>query len=335
MVCVDSRQTGRSIGAPESVVLAFPPRFARRRAVNGGTLDHTVASRRHHYVPQGYLRGFATDEEHSGNFVWVYDKRPGRAPRMKSVRSIAWEDAYYAQEKPDGTEDTETVESSLAQTIDNEIPRILRGIRPNVGDSVELSAADKAALAFFVGISMTRVPSFRDGINDLHTRIAEIGLSHQMEADPQLKALGERYGVTISAKPWVSLRPMVQLAQAIAQSALSKPWQFFVPPPNVPLVTSDNPVIFSGGAERLKDYIGPAHPLVELVINLRKDLALVCTPKQGYGSMRVFQLTPAEARKFNRAPVRAARHRVFASHHSDVFEAFVKKYVGEEQRIVV
>jgi hypothetical protein len=264
----------------------------------------------------------------------VYDKTSNRAPRKKSVRSIAWAPAYYAQERNDGTTDLDTLETSLATTIDNQIPLILQAIEPKIGRSVGLSIEDKSAIAFFVGLSLTRVPSFRDGINALHNQVAQIALSHQMDADPKLAEIVEKYGVKAEAKPWVSLRPMVELAEAIATSALRKNWQFFVAPSSVPLVTSDNPVIFAGKEAELGPF-GPAHPGAELVMNLRKDLALVCTPKQGYESMRVFQLSPVDARKFNRGVVRAARQRVFADHLSIEFDRFVKKYSGEEQRIVV
>ncbi len=268
--------------------------------------------------------------------MWVYDKTTGRTPRKKSVRSIAWAPAYYAQEHADGTEDTDTFEIHMANTVDNIIPKILSSFVPRIGECIELSGDDKGALAFFVGLSLTRVLSFRDGINDMYTQIAKIGLSHQFEADPELKSFAEKYGgVTASAKEWVSLRPMVEMAYSIATSALAKNWQFFVPPLDVPLVTSDNPVVFSGKAAGLEQAVGPAHPYAELVMNLRKNLALVCTPKQGYPNTNVFQLTPSEARKFNRGIVRAARRRVFADHYSEGFDAFVKKYAGKEQRIIV
>ena len=285
-------------------------------------------------MPQGFLRGFAIEAEPSRSFVWVYDKNANRAPRKKSVRSIAWAPAYYAQEREDGSADLDTLETGLATTIDNQIPLILQAIVPRVGSKVDLSADEKGALAFFLGLSLTRVPSFRDGMNAFHTQVAQIALSHQMDKDAALAEAVEKYGIKAEAKPWVSLRPMVQLADAVATSALEKNWQFFVAPPSVPLVTSDNPVVFSGKAAELVN-VGPAHPGAELVMNLRKDLALVCTPKRGYESMRVYQLSPVEARKFNRGIVRAARQRVFADHLSLDLDRFVKKYSGEEQRIVV
>lgn len=288
---------------------------------------------RHHYVPQGFLRGFSAQGEASRTYVWVYDKTAGRKPRKKSVRSIAWAPSYYAQEREDCSTDLDTLETGLATTIDNQIPRILEAVAPKVGRPLNLSEKDKNLVAFFVALSLTRVPSFRDGINTLHTQVANIALLHQADADPELAELVEKYNVKAEAKPWVSLRPMVQLAEVIAASALRKNWQFFIPPPSVPLVTSDNPVVFSGKEAEL-GHFGPAHPGAELVMNLRKDLALVCTPKRGYENMQVFQLSPFEARKFNRGLVRAARQRVFADHLSLDLDRFVKKYSGEEQRIL-
>jgi hypothetical protein len=285
-------------------------------------------------VPQGFLRGFAAeDDAQSRSFVWVYDKQQNRTPRKKSVRSIAWAPAYYAQEREDGSTDLDSLERTLATTIDNTIPVILQALKPRVGQSLVLSEEDKGALAFFVGLSLTRVPSFRDGINDFHSKVAQVALSNEMNRDARLAGIVEKYGVKAVAKPWVSLEPMVQLASAVAISALQKQWQFFLAPPQVALATSDNPVVFSGAAVGLKE-LGPAHPGAELVMNIRKDLALVCTPKKGYASMRVFALSPAEARKFNRGVVRAARQRVFASHYSLEFDRFVKKYAEDEQRVI-
>ena len=140
--------------------------------------------------------------------------------------------------------------------------------------------------------------------------------------------------VKVTAKPWISLKSMIDSAQEIADSILAKSWQFFIASDEVTLVTSDNPVVFSGAAVGI-DQLGPAHPGAELLMNLRSDLALVCTPKPGYPESNTFQLSPSETRKFNRGVVRAARHRVFANHFSARMDAFVKKYSDKEQRLIV
>ena len=289
---------------------------------------------RHHFVPQGYLRGFSTSEETSRNLVWVYDKRPQRKPKKKSIRSIAWAPAYYAQERDDGSIDLDTLENLLGKTIDNEAPEVIRNICPQVGQITKLEDEDRETLAFFVGLSMTRVPSFREGIDDFYSKIAQRTFHIVAPHVPNKPEGLDLDDISVTAKKWVSLKPMIDAAQNIADGALTKNWQFFIPPKDVPLVTSDNPVVFSGAAVGLKQ-LGPAHPGAEILMNLRSDLALVCTPKHPDPSTNTFRLSPSEARKFNRGVVRAARHRVFASHFSLKLDEFVKKYVGEEQRIVV
>lgn len=293
-----------------------------------------MAAKRHHFVPQGFLRGFAIPDETSRSFVWVYDKRPGRKPLRKSVKSIAWRSAYYAQEAEDGSEDLDTLETQLAQAVDNLLPKIIQGIEPVEGRPVSLAEDQRGHIAFFMGLSLTRVPSFREGIEQFYSQIAQRVLEIEADNDPELAEVVAKYGVKAEAKQWVSLRPMIELAQKIAESTIQKAFQFFIAPPAVPLATSDNPVIFHGGGAGLTE-LGPGHPGAELVMNLRSDLALVCTPKRGHPDMQVFKMTPKEARKFNRGIVRAAGMRVFVSHRSDRFDKFVKKYADQEQRIVV
>lgn len=286
---------------------------------------------RQHFVPQGYLRGFTESPESA--YVWVYDKRAGRLPARKSVKSIAWAPSYYAQENPDGSIDTDSVEKNLAQTIDSEIPKIIKSLKVTPEKKVNISSGDQEKLAFFVGLSLTRVPSFRDGINDIYSKIASLALNQVALENKQLGDFIESSGLTATAKPWVSLAPMIEMANEIAQSALKKNWQFFVPSQGFPLMTSDNPVIFSGGAAGLR-HLGPAHPGAELVINLTQNLALVCTPKKGLPSLYAYQLTPQGTKKFNKGIIQAARHRVFANHKSHTIDKLVKKSDGFEQKII-
>jgi len=293
---------------------------------------------RHHFVPQGFLRGFAADPERS--FVWTYDKRDGRRPKRKAIKAIAWQQDYYAQERQDGSLDRDTLERAIATEIDNAAPLIIRSIDTRPGDRVRLTTDERVQLALFVAFSLTRVPSFRDGIDEVHTRLAEITLSMAAQRDPRpQKAIED--GIRAIAKPSGSLRPMVQSAKDLAHSLIGKCWQFYVAPPDVPLPTSDNPVIFDSayaavsiGLQPTASLpVGPAHPMAEVVMNLRSDLALVCTPRDMKLDLLTFPLSPFDARKFTRGLVRAARHRVFYCRRCESFEALVKKYRGQEQRV--
>ncbi|HEY3519960.1 MAG TPA: DUF4238 domain-containing protein, partial [Rhodanobacteraceae bacterium] len=88
-----------------------------------------MSSLRHHYVPQSYLRGFSCPLR-GRQFVWVYDKRARRIPTCKSVKSIAWAPAYYAQERDDGSVDTDTFEKGLAVNIDTKAAELIANLNP-------------------------------------------------------------------------------------------------------------------------------------------------------------------------------------------------------------
>jgi hypothetical protein len=292
-----------------------------------------MAIERQHFVSQGFLRGFSIPGGKTNKFIWHYRKDPKWKPKRSPVKSVAWESFYYEQETEAGARDTDTLEVALAKSVDHVAPRIIRSLDAKPGSVVALSAEDRGVLGFFLGFSLTRVPSFRAPIRELYTWMAQRLLDSAAEQDPKLKELVDAHGVTAEAKRWVSLKPMVEMAQLIAKSALLKNWQFFVPPEGVFLLTSDNPVIFSVAKSYGLDRPGPAHPAAELVANLRKDLALVCTPKDGGPQHAVFQMTREEAHKFNRGVVRAAHLAVFAPVQSAGIDQLVKAHIGQEQTI--
>jgi hypothetical protein len=290
---------------------------------------------RQHFVAQGFLTGFSTPDARTNKFVWLYRKDRKWKPKRRSVKSVAWQSFYYEQETEAGARDTDTLERAFAESVDRVVPDIIRSLDAKPGLTASLSPMDQGALAFFIGISLARVPSFREPIRDIHTRIAQRALKSAVEHDVKLKDFVETHGVTAEAKPWVSLQPMMQLAQMVSQSALEKNWQFFVPPQDVALVTSDNPVIFDVARSYGIDSAGPAHPLAELVINLRKDLALVCTPRRGEPTCAVFQMTRDEAWKFNRGIIRAAQLSVFAPIQSAEIDQLVKDHIGQHHTLVL
>jgi Protein of unknown function (DUF4238) len=306
------------------------------RPVNAGVrLPPRMGIERQHFVGQGFLTGFSEPNPRSNKFIWLYRKDHTSKPQRRSVKSVAWQSFYYEQETEAGARDTDTLETAFAQSVDRIVPDIIRSLDTQPGRIVSLPPIARGTLAYFLGISLTRVPAFREPIREFHTRIAQRALESAAEHDANLKAFVEAHGITAEAKPWVSLRPMMQLAQIISRSALEKNWQFFVPPPGIELVTSDNPVIFDVARSYGLDSAGPAHPLAELVTNLRKDLALVCTPRRGEPQYAVFQMTPEEAWKFNRGIIRAARSSVFAPIRSPEIDQLVKDYIGQQQTILL
>ncbi|MES3707346.1 DUF4238 domain-containing protein [Pseudomonas putida] len=182
---------------------------------------------RQHYVPQGYLKGFASQP--GTPFVWVYDKRKGREPKEKSVKSQAYADYYYSQETLSGEQDIDSVEKALAKTVDSDLPALIHRIQATPGRSVMLAPEDREKLAFFIALGLTRVPSFRNGINGIFSWAAQLALSEVANSDELLSKFVSQYKISAQAKDWVSLRPMIQMANIISNSLLHKNWQFIYP----------------------------------------------------------------------------------------------------------
>ena len=86
-----------------------------------------MAKDNHHYVPQGYLRGFTIEGEKS--LIWEYDKDTGEISRHpKSIRDICSEHHYYAQKREDGSVDNESMEDAFHE-IEDKTPRIIKNIK--------------------------------------------------------------------------------------------------------------------------------------------------------------------------------------------------------------
>jgi hypothetical protein len=281
-----------------------------------------MTATRHHFVPQAYLRGFSCPVR-GKQFVWVYDKRPNRAPACKSVKSIAWAHNYYAQEHDNGSIDSDALEVALARTIDTRAAEVIAKLDPCGKREFFFTEEEENVLALFIGLSLTRVPSFRTGIQDFYSQIA------QYTADivgPQLwQGDGPPPKIKAEAKEWVSLEHMLESAKDIANSLMPKQWQFFGAPADQSFITSDNPVIFRG--------LAPANPYSEVFMHLSKDLAIVCTPKQPHSRFPILSALREQVKNMNATVARGARHRLFASQCSGGLDRLAKKYAGMEQKI--
>ncbi len=145
----------------------------------------------------------------------------------------------------------------------------------------------------------------------------------------------ENDNIHASVKKSSSLKPMIKAAQRISESCLAKEWQFLIPHPEVKLVTSDNPVHFSLPYSAGKISAGPAQPAVEIIINLRPDLALVCTPPRNGSTLNAYQLGKVKSKELNVGTVRAAQNQVFASQNLGGLSKLVKKYAMDSQSLIV
>ena len=73
----------------------------------------SIVSRRHHYVPQFYLRAFEVTVGGKGPGFWVYDKRSPVSARFQTPANTAVQGHFYSFKNATGQTD-DSIERMLA-----------------------------------------------------------------------------------------------------------------------------------------------------------------------------------------------------------------------------
>src|SRR5665213_4202204 len=108
-------------------------------------------SRRHHYVPQMYLRGFADEAD----LVWVFD-RQNNSYLHQGVMNTAVKKDFYTITGPDGKK-SDSVEQMMANTVEGPMKRIIDRLDKK---NLNWEGEDRAILALFVALLKTRNLAF-------------------------------------------------------------------------------------------------------------------------------------------------------------------------------
>jgi hypothetical protein len=206
-----------------------------------------AVAKRHHTVPQFYLRGFA-DEQQIGTV-----RLPGSARFVQSVRKAASETNFYALE---GHEDGSDVVEKLLATIEGEAASVfetlLRGSWP-------LELEDRFTLAHFITLQAVTVPKHRRTMEYMAAQIArlEIGFGGRAAVKPWFEQKGvwiteeqaellwqqatRPEGPPIKIPPVIHVDQMVELADALLPYITGRPWSL-VRFDRRSLITCDTPV---------------------------------------------------------------------------------------------
>jgi hypothetical protein len=253
--------------------------------------------RRHHYIPQFYLRGFADPGTPLGQkpWLWVLDVHSGSIAK-RTPKNIAVEIGYYAIETADG-KDYETVENELAR-IEDQAAFALRQMlsRPVGSRGVVLPE-----ISTFIAWLACRTPWFRRIATDGWPKQLEDLARGRIEAedDPDLIVLivnqttGERRKIpledalaAIRSGPWVAQMHQNQVIDIMRLqrwyfqhqyfSMLS--WTVLTAPTDQFFITSDRPVVWYVPGQGFADSpAGLKYPEVELTIPLNAKTALLGT----------------------------------------------------------
>lgn len=216
-------------------------------------------SRDHHYVAQGYTRGFCE----SKNKLYVFDKVANRI-RPTTPKGIAYTRDFYTVDTID-EKDSDEIEQALGQVETVAIP-IIRKI--SLGQP--LNKSEIADLAIYMAIQNGRTPHSRkqmDNVaeviftNEAKTIMAEAinnpekynelvqkWKQEQPDKDPPTRDMlikwvlkkGPAYLINIDNGTFVKM--FLERAQIVADGLLKRRWQLLKAPPTTNFITSDNPI---------------------------------------------------------------------------------------------
>jgi len=279
--------------------------------------------RRHHYVPQFYLRGFSDPATPAGHtpFLWVLDKHSGAVAR-RAPQNLAHAIGFYAANTPQGV-DYETLENELSQIESRAAFELRRYLSAEEGKR----GAIQPGLATFISWLAARVPAFRRAAEEQWSDFL-LAAAHgetQIPDDSDFRCmLRERGGGTVLALPlpdalaairseaWSPCFSTSQYAEVMRVQVWyfrfkhfpALAWTFLTAPDGFSFVTSDRPVVWQVPGAALSDNPGALrHPDVQLTLPLSPRHALLGTPKPpppgfGISVAEVNQRTIEFAEKF-------------------------------------
>jgi hypothetical protein len=215
--------------------------------------------RDHHYVAQGYMRGFCEQ----ANRLFTYDKVAGRI-RISSPKGIAYTRDFYTVDTIDEN-DSDEIEQALGTIESVAIPIIRKAAVGQV-----LSNSEIADLAIYMAIQYGRTPHARQQMD----RVAEVVYTNKAKAIiaeainnsdkynelvenwkqeyPNMKPptrdrlvkwvleKGPVYLINVDNGTFVKL--FMERAYVIAEGLLKRRWQIWHAPKGASFITSDNPI---------------------------------------------------------------------------------------------
>lgn len=215
--------------------------------------------RDHHYVPQGYLRGFTE----TANVLFVTDKTYGKV-RQTSPKGIAYIKDYYTVDTID-EKDSSEVEEKLSIIESTCLP-----IMAKLEKSTDLTNADRADLAIYIALQYGRTPGSRERLeqvyeafaaNELRIKLVEsaedpheydeiVQLLHKERPDLEIPSQDEllklafdpTLKVEIDLDNGTFVTQFFEISEEIAEGLLKLRWHIYHAPSGSSFITTDNPI---------------------------------------------------------------------------------------------
>jgi hypothetical protein len=212
-------------------------------------------SRRHHYLPQMYLRGFADDD----GLVWVFDRQNNTFLHQGVINTAVKKD-FYTVVGPDG-EKSDAIETLMANSVEGPTKCIIEKLDKR---NLNWEGEDRAILALFVTLLRTRNLAFDRDQNEFTDQFfrwwAKASHSTTEAVENSLREYQEKTGqdtTSVSAQEMFemirddryefhnprqnNIKMMMSLSLDLARALFRLNWDILSAPKGESFVTCDNP----------------------------------------------------------------------------------------------
>ena len=314
------------------------------------TVTPNAPPKKHHFVPQVYLRAFADPASKQGE-LWRYG--PGFKPQLKAPKGIAWEDYFYdvGGELPPKDNDMESFYGETETIAAPHLEKLRAG-------NIVLTPQEKSELATFISLMRTRTRSYHEQVNTIvskmHVLMAKETLErkggvedlvHEMvacggerlevgEVRSALQALVDGHVIVENrSKAW-TMKQALESSKQLDELIASMNWNLFEAPERHAFITSDNPVVVNDPIGRA---LGPARGyrptrMTQLHFPLSSRYLLMgdfLGPNE-----TVSKATSDRLAKYNYNQIVSAHNEVYAPFRSDELQAHVNRVFKEKPPLV-
>lgn len=268
-----------------------------------------MKKRKHHIIPVTYLSGFV---DNNGKIFQFLKDSPDNS-QYNFPRELGYRRDYYSQPLPDGETDFNKMEDAFSEFESlwpNLVKKIVQQLRLNKNDIVSLFT--------FLTMMKVRVPATRDSIEQMLVHwVKTYGdiLEKQGELPPRPPEL-EGIELEVSIDPHQSILAMIDVAKGFNNILNSINFVIFHNNTSIPLLTSDNPIVFFDPSKHEKTMPPYTDNLesIEFIFPINSEYVL--HGHSGYDNMSFpyEKITEEKViRRFNRLICKFGYERIFAS----------------------
>lgn len=321
--------------------------------------------KRHHYIPQFYLKFFVDPlPARRKPGVWRFE-RGVNEPLYLAPSVAAVERHYYSIPGKEGGQNA-LVEELLLKPVDGAGARLLQQVAT---DDMVFNHSERRFLSLFLGVMFVRVPARRRVMEDLAAAFAKFDMEVLAKApgalESVLREMEEETGHAsdvdaeglrryllgdpiVKARPVASLEAVVRLPPKLAPIFYAMNW-LILKSGDFPFLTLDNPVVYIDPTAKPGAAVGLNNEDVEVVFSLNPGKCLLAKHNQRLrralektGSdeelrriaatispeIRYRRATQEEVTKVNARVIKHASQYVFSSRNDEAATRFITRRFG-------